>query len=134
KARFDEAAEAWNLGYNRARVLCWVYFKDSLFLPEVDSMVAFAARGLPSVLERVRDGRVRLADTVRLIADPARLKEYSRVMKEMVRVERRATEAMRDAVRLDQELLFTHQMVWASLISSRQAGSFDPLARYTLTP
>jgi hypothetical protein len=134
KARFDEAAEAWNLGYNRARVLAWVYFKDTLFLPGVDSMAVSMSHELARTLERERDAKVRLADTVRLLADPTRLKEYSRIMKEMARTVRRATELIRNAVRMDQEGLFIHQMLWAGLISTRQAGSFDPLARYTLTP
>ena len=134
KARFDEAAEAWNLGYNRARVLATVYFKDTLVLAHVDSLVVSASRDLAGILERQRDARVRLADTVRLIADPTRLEKYSRVMKEMVRTDRRAAEAIRDMVRLDREVLFSQQMLWASLINSREAGSFDPLGRYAMTP
>jgi hypothetical protein len=134
KARFDEAAEAWNLGYNRSRVLAMVYFNDSLSLAHVDSMVASASRDLAGTLERERDNRLRLADTARLIRDSTRLKEYSRTMKEVVRLDRRAAEGLREAFRIEQRLLFYNQMLWASLISSRQAGSFDPLGRYAMTP
>jgi len=143
KTRFDEAAETWHLGYNHARVLASVYFKDTVFLNEVDSMVAYASRELPPA------GRRNAVDVAhfRSVADSARRKgsraasqldsianELVRTGNELARLDRKTAEVLRDKVRNDQEWLFTHQMIWAWLISTRQAGSFDPLARYTLTP